>query len=113
MVGLQEHPIGIAVDDALDRTVNVVADGVGLFVGGLDQLRFGGQKLAAERAIRRLYQIRHDRRDRHSIPRCDTLKRRQPVSCDKASLDKVGQCAEGSGRHAWPMPPHATGVHST
>jgi len=52
MDGLEQHAVGIAVHDALDRTMGVVADRVGRLLGTDVELGRIGNELARDRVVR-------------------------------------------------------------
>ncbi len=82
----QQQPVGIAVDDALDRRIGVVADRIGpLDPGGL-QFAQVGNELARDRilGIGAVDQFRQQRRHRHGV-----LVGNQ--------LHRAGFCKPGSG----------------
>jgi hypothetical protein len=72
MQRLQEHAVGIAVNDALHRRARVIADRVGQFVGRHLGLLGAGHELPGNRIVRHIAAIdqrQHLRceRDRHGL----------------------------------------------
>jgi hypothetical protein len=74
---LEQHPVGIAVHDARDRAVRIVADRVGAFLQPSFKLGRIGHELPRHRIVRvgAVDQIRHRRRDGDRILGGDLFQR--------------------------------------
>ena len=74
---LEQHAVGIAVHDAFDRAVRIVADRVGAFLRPSFKLGRIGHELPRDRIVRvgAVDQLRHGRRDGDGILRGDLFQR--------------------------------------
>jgi hypothetical protein len=97
--GFQQHAVGIAVDDPLDRAVGLVADRIAGLAGAFQQLGLAGHELAGDRVgfVGRIDQRRHVRGDRHGVARRHGLEGRQPLGSDQAGFGQGRGAAEGAG----------------
>ena len=111
---LQQHPVGIAVDDAGDGRVGLVADRVGPLLGRGDEFLGPGDELAADPVLGAGDQLGHRRGDRHGVARRHPLQRRQSLHGDEAGRGEVAGAADRSAHRAGPVPGYsATGVQIT
>jgi hypothetical protein len=78
---LQQHAVGIAVHDAFDRAVRVVADRIGALLRMRMQFAAIGNELPCDRIVfvRCIDQISHGRSHGQRIARSDSLDLRGPV----------------------------------
>src|SRR5439155_6724602 len=114
---LEQHPVGIAMDDAGDGRMHVVADRIGALAGPLHQLPGIRNELSRDRVVGifRVDQRGNVRRYRHRIARGDGFESGKIIRRRKAVGDEFGgppQCRNES----WIDPVHASpagGVHTT
>ena len=78
---LEQHAVGIAMHDAFDRTVRVVADRIGRLARARLELRRIRHELARDRIVRigSVNQRRHVGRQRHRIARGDPFELAKPL----------------------------------
>ena len=74
---LEQHAVGIAVHDACDRAVGVVADRIGALLRAHLKLGRIGHELPRDRIVRigAVDQFRHRRRDGDGVLRGDLFQR--------------------------------------
>ena len=106
----EQHAVGIAVDDAFDRTERIVADRIAALLGLLDKLARVGHELPRDRIVRIAAVDRggHHRRDRHRIARGDRGELIEPLARHQRRAAKRVNAAQG-GRAGL----HASGFHKT
>ena len=94
---LEQHAVGIAMHDALDRAMGVVADRVGAFLRL--HIEFGriGHELARDRIVRVgvVDQVRNRRRNGDGILGGDLLQRRAFFRRGQPGSFKLGKMAQG------------------
>ena len=101
---LEQHAVGIAVNDAFHRAVGVVADRVRLLFGPRVEFRRIGDELQRNRVvrIRGVDQFRHFRRQRHRVARRHPLELGKPLRWNQPGLDELGgspQCFRSRPDH--------------
>src|SRR5260221_8690639 len=114
---LEQHPIGIAMDDAGARRMGIVADWIGALAGQLDQFPRVRNELPRDRivgifAVDQRYDIRgHGDR----VARGDPFETGKISRGRKATGDEFGRPPQCGGQF-WIDPVHASpagGVHTT
>ena len=103
--GLQQHAVGIAVDDALDRRMREVADGIGALLRRDVQFRCIRHELAGDGIVRigSVDQRGHGRADGDGIALGDGLDPGEIFRRDEAGLDELGGRADGADRVQRPV----------
>ena len=104
---LEQHPVRIAVHDAFDRAVRLVADRIMAFLRLHVQFARIGHELPRDRIVRigRIDQVGERRRDGDGVARRHLFQRRQPIAGDKLRSGESGRRAQGfsgGGAHGWP-----------
>jgi hypothetical protein len=104
---LEQHPVGIAVHDRLDRAVRIVADRVGAFLRPSFKLGRIGDELPRHRIVRvgAVDQFRHGRRDGDCILRGDPFQRRRVSRrASGPASSRSDKWRVFSGRRSWRRP---------
>src|SRR5579862_1266046 len=101
---LEQHAIGIAVDDPLDWAEGAIANRIGVFFRPSLQFSRVGDELPRNWIVRvcLIDQRGNSRRNSYRIARRHVLKRGKPVSPDQACIGEIGWRAQGfwlSGIH--------------
>ena len=96
---LQQHAVGIAVDDALERREGLVADRIGALLGRFLQLGRVGNELLADRIIGMRDQCRHRRRNGDGKAAGDGFDFGQACHIDQPQIGEIGCTTQGAGFH--------------
>jgi len=92
---LEQHPVGIAVHDALDRAMGLVADRIAALLRLDVEFARIGNELPGDRVmrIRWIDQASDRRRDGDGIARRHLIERGQPLARHKRGIGQVGGVA--------------------